>query len=118
MVPLFKKLYDKFEESDITDIKDVILPQLALIAEGLKIGISNKLSLKAVDQDVSAINIDTISYTHVDCIVKFKGTEYDLGAVTITANEFKELFVKLFRGKNYKFKYIIIYTHFFISSVR
>lgn len=106
LVPIFKKLFEEFDEADITDIKDIILPQLALIGEGLKIGISNKLSLKAVDQDVSSISIESISYTHDDCQIKFKGVEYDLGGITITANQFKELFVKLFRGKNYKFKYI------------
>lgn len=106
LVPIFKKLFEEFDEADITDIKDIIIPQLALIGEGLKIGISNKLSLKAVDQDVSSISIESISYTHDDCQIKFKGVEYDLGGITITANQFKELFVKLFRGKNYKFKYI------------
>jgi molecular chaperone DnaK (HSP70) len=106
LVPLFKKFYDEFDVTDISDIKDIILPQLALIGEGLKIGISNKLSLKAVDQDVNSINIDNISYTHDDCQVKFKGIEFDLGSITITGNQFKDLFAKLFRGKNYKFKYI------------
>jgi molecular chaperone DnaK len=105
LVPVFKKLYEGFEVADLSDIKDIILPQLALIGEGLKIGISNKLSLIAVDQDVNSINIDAISYTHDDCQVKFKGTEYDLGSITITGNQFKDLFAKLFRGKNYKFKY-------------
>lgn len=106
LIPIFKNLFDEFDETDITDIKDVILPQLALIGEELKIGISNKLSLKAVDQDVSSINIDNISYTHDDSQIQYKGVEYDLGSITITANKFKELFVKLFRGKNYKFKFI------------
>lgn len=106
LVPIFKNLCVSFDEADITDIKNIIIPQLALIGEGLKIGISNKLSLKSVDQDVNNININNISYTHDDCQIKYKGVEYDLGSVTITANQFKDLFVKLFRGKNYKFKYI------------
>jgi molecular chaperone DnaK len=106
LVPIFKNLYDGFDVADISDIKDVILPQLALIGEGLKIGISNKLSLKAVDQDVNSISIDSIIYTHDDCRIKYNGIEFNLGSITITANQFKDLFVKLFRGKNYEFKYI------------
>ncbi|MEC5167240.1 molecular chaperone DnaK [Flavobacterium sp. PL11] len=106
LVPLFKKLYDEFDVADISDIKDIIIPQLALIGEGLKVGISNRLSLKAVDQDVKNIDISSISYTHTDCQVKFKGVVYDMGSITISADEFKDLFSKLFRGKNYKFKYV------------
>ena len=95
-----------FDVFDSIDVKDIILPQLALIGEGLKIGISNKLSLKIIDQDVSTIDIDSITYTHIECKITFKNIDYDLGDITITANEFKELFTKLYRGKSYSFKYI------------
>src|SRR5690554_6192757 len=64
LVPKLKKIFDQFDVIDSLDIKDIILPQLALIGEGLKIGISNKVSLKAVDQDANAIDIDNLSYEH------------------------------------------------------
>lgn len=106
LISKFKEVYDGFDLANVSEVRDVILPQLALIGEGLKIGISNKLSLKAVDQSVNTINIDKISYTHKDCTLKFRGVDYELGNITITANEFKELFSKLFVGKKYKFKHL------------
>ncbi|MDG4945729.1 Hsp70 family protein [Weeksellaceae bacterium KMM 9713] len=106
LVPKFKKIFDDFDVIDSLDIRDVILPQLALIGEGLKIGISNNVSLKAGDNDVSAIDLDSISYEHPECRLKYKGVEYELGDINITAKEFKNLFTKLFVGKNYSFKHI------------
>ncbi|MCD8423223.1 Hsp70 family protein [Tenacibaculum finnmarkense] len=105
LVPKLKKILENFEATDSIDIKNIILAQLALIGEGLKIGLSNKLSLKSVDKDVSTIDIENVSYTHVNSVITYKKTQYDLGDVTITANEFKNLFIKLFRGKTYSFKY-------------
>lgn len=101
-----KRVFPEFDVTDSLDIENIIIPQLALIGEGLKIGISNKLSLAVVDQDVSAINIDSISYTHTKCQILYKNTTYDLGDISISANRFKELFIKLFRGKSYDFKYV------------
>src|SRR5690606_6257693 len=75
LVPKLKKIFDQFDVVDSLDIKDIILPQLALIGEGLKIGISNKVSLKVVDQDVNSINIDNITYKHTECQLKYKGIE-------------------------------------------
>lgn len=106
LVPKFKNIFDDFDVIDSLDIRDVILPQLALIGEGLKIGISNNVSLKAGDNDLSAIDLEGTAYEHPECRLKYKDVEYKLGDITITAKEFENLFTKLFVGKNYSFKHI------------
>lgn len=106
LVPKLKKIFDEFDEIDSIDVRDIILPQLALIGEGLKIGISDKLSVRAGAQNVNNIDLEGISYEHTDCRLKYRDKEYDLGNTNITAKEFKDLFTKLFVGRNYSFKYI------------
>jgi molecular chaperone DnaK (HSP70) len=106
LIELLKKVLEDFDVIDSIDIKDVILPQLALIGEQLKIGICNKLNLKITDQDISSVNIDEILYTEFECSIKYKNKDFELGDITITANQFKDLFTKLFIGKNYSFRHI------------
>lgn len=106
LVPLLKKVFTEFDESDVSDISKVIIPQLATIGEALKIGICDRLSLLAVDKFIDEVDIDAITFTTPDCSIKYNNDEYHLGDVTITANEFKNLFEKLFHGKSYTFKHI------------
>lgn len=106
LVEKLKNVFEEFDVIDSIDVKEIILPQLSLIGEQLKIGICNKLNLKITDQDISNINIDEISYTEFECSIKYKNKDFDLSDITITANEFKDLFIKLFIGKNYSFKHI------------
>jgi molecular chaperone DnaK (HSP70) len=57
LVPKLKKVFPNFEKTNLTDIKDVILPQLALIGENLKIGICNKVSLAATTKKLSVKDV-------------------------------------------------------------
>ena len=106
LVPLIKKIMPNFDELDVIDIENIIIPQLATIGEKLKIGISDRLSLMVVDGDIKDIDISETSFTTPDCFIKYDNEEYQLGDVEITANEFSGLFEKLFHGKSYTFKYI------------
>ena len=105
LVPKFKKCFKEFDTIDISDIKNSIIPQLSIIGEDLKIGICDKLNLKAGDKDVRTLDLDVVNFTRRDCVVIYKEEEFQLEDLTITGKEFDELFVKFFRGKNHKFKY-------------
>ncbi|EAQ42506.1 Hsp70 family protein [Polaribacter sp. MED152] len=106
LVEKLKSVFDDFDVIDSVDVKEIILPQLSLIGEQLKIGICNKLNLKITNQDISNVNIENINYTEVDCKIQYNNKDYHIGDMTITANEFKDLFAKLFTGKSYSFKHI------------
>jgi molecular chaperone DnaK (HSP70) len=105
LVPKLIKIMDSFDSIDISDIRNIIIPQLTVIAEDIKIGISNSLSLKAGNKDVNELDISKITFTRESNSIQYKNTEYNLDTLTITGEVFKGLFVKFFRGKNYKFKY-------------
>ena len=106
LIPKLKQVFKDFEEKNLTDIKDIILPQLALIGENLKIGICNKVSLSATNQKISDVDLSDVKFSYKEGKVKFKNTEYSLGEITISAKEYEDLFSKTFNGKNLKFKYI------------
>lgn len=106
LVPKLKRIFLNFDEVNVTDIEDIIMPQLATIGESLKIGICDRLSLLAVDRDIDDVDINETIFTAPNCFIKYNMEEYHLGDITITANEFKQLFEKLFLGKSYSFKYI------------
>jgi molecular chaperone DnaK (HSP70) len=106
LIPKLKKVFANFDETNLIDIKEVILPQLALIGENLKIGICNKISLSATNQKISDVDLTDVQYSYKEGKVKFKNTEFVLDEIVITAKEFEDLFSKTFNGKNLKFKYI------------
>jgi molecular chaperone DnaK len=106
LVPKFKMIFPDFEQTNLTDIKEVILPQLALIGESLKIGICNKVSLASTNQKISDVDLSAVKFTYKDGKVKFKEKDYSFEEISITANEYEQLFSKLFNGKKLKFKYI------------
>jgi molecular chaperone DnaK (HSP70) len=104
LYPVLKEKYSAIESISHKDLQNSVLPQLAIHAEKLKIAISNALSLKAVDEDVEDINFENITVEVDDCSVEFNGELYDLGTVSINGEKFKELFMKIFRGRFFDFK--------------
>ncbi len=105
LVPKLKKVFDDFDSIDISDIKNTLIPQLSVIAEDLKIGICDKLNLKAGDKDVQTLDLKDVVFTRKDCNLVYKKEELNLEDISINGEEFKTLFTKFFRGSNYKFKY-------------
>jgi len=106
LIPKIKTSIPNFDSIDISDIKNSIIPQLNVIAEDLKIKLCNTISLKVGNSDVQTLKLSDIKTTRHDNIIKFKQQNYELGVITLEADTFKELFVKFFRGKSYKFKYL------------
>ena len=106
LVPKLKEVFTEFDETDITDIANVIIPQLATIGEKLKVGICNRLNLYKAHKDIDDVDISDIDFTTPDCYVNYNKKEYQLGDVTITADQFKNLFGKLFLGKSHTFNHI------------
>lgn len=106
LLPIVVKAIPNFDSLDISDIKNTILPQLTVIAEDLKIAICNAVSLKAGSGDVNNLNLADIEALRNNNVITYNNQEYNLGDIQITAEKFQELFVKFFRGKNYKFKYL------------
>ena len=106
LIPKLNHVFTNFEETNLTDIKEIILPQLALIGESLKIGICNKVSLSVTNQNISDVDLSQVKFTYKEGKVKFKNKEYLLDDITITAKNYEEFFNKTFHGKKLKFKYI------------
>ncbi|MDT0293529.1 Hsp70 family protein [Mesonia ostreae] len=105
LLPKVIKTIPNFDSLDISDVKNTILPQLIVMAEDLKITVCNAMSLKVGSGDISNLNLSEIIATRLDNILVLNNNSYDLGELKLTAEKFKELFVKFFRGKQYKFKY-------------
>lgn len=106
LVPEFKNVFPNFEQTNLTDIREVIMPQLALIGESLKVGICNKVSLAATNQKISDVDLSDVKFTYKDGRVKFKEQEYVLNEISITAAEYEYYFKKIFNGISLKFKYV------------
>ncbi len=106
LMPKLKNEIPDFESLSLTDIQEQLLPQLSVIAEHLKKGICDKLSLKAGRESVDDLNLSSVEFTRNEVTVNYNTTDYSLGDVTISGQIFKDLFVKFFRGKDYSFKYL------------
>ncbi|WP_417197784.1 Hsp70 family protein [Bizionia sp.] len=105
LLPQVIKVIPNFDSLDIGEVRNTLLPQLTVIAEDLKIGICNAMSLKAGRGNVNGLDLSEIKTTRNNNIVTLTNQEYNLGDLKLTAEKFQELFVKFFRGKNYTFKY-------------
>jgi molecular chaperone DnaK len=105
LLPIFKQKYPNFDSILNTDLSEIILPQLSVIAENLKIGICNRISLKVGEQKLDEIDLNGINFTQKECVVNYKNQSVDLASITITVEEYKNFFSKLFNGKNFSFKY-------------
>lgn len=104
LFPKLKQKYSYIENLNHADLKNSLLPQLAVYGEKLKIKISEALSLKAADKDIEEIDYKSITASVEGCVLEFKNNEYDLGSISINGETFKSLFIKIFRGKHYNFK--------------
>lgn len=106
LIPKLKEQLSEFDTLDSIDIRDIIIPQLSVIGEKLKIGLSEALSLKVVNHAIEDVDISNIAFTQNNCSIEFQNKEYKLGDITLTAEQFKTYFSKIFDGKNYSFKTI------------
>ena len=105
LLPIFKKKSPNFDLISNADLSEIILPQLSVIAENLKIGICNRISLKLGEQKLEDINLKSIDFTQKECIVNYNNQSFDLESIKITGDEFNSYFLKIFNGKNFSFKY-------------
>jgi len=105
LYPKFVEKYPSLEPSELRDLQLNILPQLSDVAERLKIALCEKLNLKAVDRDVKILELDEVLATVNDCNIVCNSTKYDIDSVSMSGAEFKKLFIKLFRGKSYNFRF-------------
>ncbi len=106
---LYPKLEKKF--ADVTNLTTTelqchILPQLFVLGEKLKKGICEKVSLNTLDNDPRNLDLTEQKFILENCKIKYKNDIYDLDEVQITAEEFNQLFAKLFQGKNFSFNFI------------
>lgn len=106
LLPIFKRKVNNFDSITNSDLINTIIPQLSVIAENLKIGISNRISLMQGNQSIESINLSQIDFSQVECIINYLKENIDLGPITITGEEFSKLFSKLFTGLKYTFKYL------------
>lgn len=105
LLSMTKDIIPEFDSLDINTIKNNILPQLSVIAEDLKKGICNTMSLKTGSGDVNDLRLTDIETLRSNNILTVNNQKYDLGEIKLNADKFKELFVKFFRGSSYKFEY-------------
>lgn len=105
LYPLLKEKFPVFDTVSQVDLQNIILPQLSVVGEKLKIDISDALSLKAAEKDVMSIDYQNIKVVVDDSKIEFKGKEYDLGAVSISGRQFDEVFTQIFGGQYFNFKY-------------
>jgi molecular chaperone DnaK len=105
LLPIFKNNTPDFDAISNSDLSEIILPQLSVIAENLKIGICNKISLKIGAQKIEGIDLTTIQFMQNECLLTYNNQPFDLKRITITAEEFNIYFSKLFNGKNFSLKY-------------
>lgn len=92
-----------FKSLTIYDLQKYVLPQLVVISEKLKIGICEKLSLKAVDKDVRTLQLCDIVFRVNDSSITYAGNVYLLDNIELNGEVFDRLFRKIFIGKKYKF---------------
>ena len=105
LLPKAIKIIPDFDSLDISEVRKTLLPQLTVMAEDLKIGVCNAISLKAGSGSISNLTLAEIDATRNNNLIYLNNQEYNLGDLKLTAEKFQELFIKFFRGKNYTFKY-------------
>ncbi len=104
LYPKFKEKHEELESISHKELQSSVLPQLAIHAERLKIGISDALNLKAVDNDVENIDYEAVSVSIENVVIEYNGQKYDMGTISINGKQFKAYFLKVFTGKYFNFK--------------
>ena len=105
LFPKYAEQNQNISAAPLSDLYNIILPQIATIAERLKIGICQKINLRVADKLASEVNLDTVSFKETLTEIQYKGEVISLDPVTITADEFQTFFSKIFVGNDYKFKH-------------
>ena len=105
LYPKYAEINHNISAAPLSDLNNTILPQIATIAERLKIGICQKINLRIADKLASEVNLSDVLFKETLTEIEYHGETISLGSVSITANEFENLFSKLFNGNDYKFKF-------------
>lgn len=105
LYPKYAEINQNISAAPLSDLNNTILPQIATIAERLKIGICQNINLRIADKLASEVNLSQVLFKETLTEIEFHGESISLGSVSITANEFERLFSKLFNGNDYKFKF-------------
>ena len=105
LLPKVEDIIPNFDSLDISDISQKIVPQLCVIAEDIKKSICDAISLKAGSNKVEDLDFNKIQVSRNHNNISFLNKEYDLGHLSISGEDFRMMFLKIFRGEVYKFKY-------------
>ena len=103
--PKFSEIDFTISSAPLTDINNIILPQIATIAERLKIGICQKINLRIADKLVSEVSLDNVSFSENIVEIQYNNNTYTLDGISITANQFSDFFGKIYMANEYKFEY-------------
>jgi molecular chaperone DnaK len=105
LYPLFLKQFNLKDDMPYKELSEIILPQLATVGEQLKIGVSNLIAAKYPSLDLSTANLEGTVFTLENRSISFKGQEYKLPPLNITAAQFENIINKLFQIRGYALKY-------------
>ena len=93
--PKFSEIDFTISSAPLTDINNIILPQIATIAERIKIGICQKINLRIADKLVSEVSLDNVSFSENIVEIQYNNKTYTLDGISITANQFSDFFAIL-----------------------
>lgn len=105
LFPKYAEKNERISAAPLSDLNNIILPQIANIAEKLKIGICQKINIKIADKLASEVNLDDVVFKETLTEIQYNGETIALEPIIISANEFETYFSKLFNGNDYKFAY-------------
>lgn len=103
--PKFAEISEVISSAPLSDLNNIILPQIANIAERLKIGICQKINLRIADKLASEVNLADVEFKETLAEIQYNGDSINLDSVRISAEEFRIFFGKLFNGNDYKFSF-------------
>lgn len=103
--PKFAEKSEVISSAPLSDLNNIILPQIANVAERLKIGICQKINLRIADKLASEVNLADVEFKETLTEIQYNGDSISLDSVSISAEEFKTYFGKLFNGNDYKFNF-------------
>lgn len=105
LLPILQEYHPAVETLTTSKLLSQVLPQLSVIAEKLKIGISEKIALNNPNIQNPALKLDGLSFALEEQKLCIDNQDFDLNNIEISADTFSTLLKKIYYGEMYKFTY-------------
>lgn len=105
LYPKFLQLTGRTDDIPFKDLTEIVLPQLATIAEQMKVGICNNIGAKYTDISLLNADLKNTVFTIENRSISYENEEISFPPLSISGAQFESIIDKLFVSKGYSLKF-------------